>query len=230
MTFYNQELSNIGKIITFGSLNISLTLTLKKIDIQSLNLKIHNIKSPKDLSFIIENEHLWERIELTSKSELLNKLINMNKIKRIKNIVAFLIFEKIEFKEEQIKFQKLIDYILFANGIVLYSYPICKCKINISFNLVYKNKTNKIILYGEEEDDIFPEEKENKINKEKCLIDEESKNEVENNIGLFSKISEEQVNFDDFKYLYLHLNDFSYGGQLNDFFKLNEFYNYLNHI
>ena len=230
MTFYNQEIHNIGKIITFGSLNISLTLRLEKNDIQSLNINIHKIKSPKDLSFIIENENLWERIELSSKNELINTLIHMNRIKRIKNIVAYLIFDKIEFKEDTIKFQKLLDYILLINGIVIYSYPICDSKSNISFNIIYKNKTIKISLYGEEENNIYPEENENNINKEKYLIDEENKYDDDNSIGLFKNIPEEQVNFDDFKYLYLHLNEFSYGGQFSDIFKLKEFYNFLNHI
>ena len=229
MIFYNQEIHNIGKIITFGSLNITLTLRLEKNDIQSLNINIHKIQSSKDLSFVIENENLWERIELSSKRELLNTLVHMNRIKRIKNIAAYLIFDKIEFEEDTINFQKLLDYILLTNGIVIYSYPICKSKSNIYFNLIYKNKTIKILLYGEEEIN-YNEIKENIINKEKHLIDEENKNEDENSIGLFSKIPEEQVNFDDFKFLYLHLNDYSYGGQFCDIFKLKEFYNFLNHI
>ena len=70
MTFYNQELRNIGKIITLGSLNLSLTLRLEEYELKSLHLNIRKIKSLKDLSFVIENEEIWERIELLTSSEL----------------------------------------------------------------------------------------------------------------------------------------------------------------
>lgn len=151
MTFYNQELRSIGKLITFGSLNLSLTLKLEKIELQALNLNFRNIKTLNDLSFIIDNEKLWEKIELSSKNELLNTLFHMNRIKKIKNIVAYLVYDKIEFSEEQKKFQRLLDSILLSNGVVIYSYEICKCKINIGFNLVYKNVIKKIMLYGEDD-------------------------------------------------------------------------------
>ena len=137
MTFYSQEISNIGKLITFGGLSLSLTLRLEKSDIQALNINFKNIHNLNDLSFIIENEQLWERIELNTKSELLNTLFHMNRIKRIKNIVAYLIYNKLEFTEDQMKFQRLLDCILLSNGVVIYSFDVCKCNINIYFNIIY---------------------------------------------------------------------------------------------
>ena len=99
MNFYNQELHNIGKIIALGGLNLSLNLKLEKEDIQSMNINLRDINSLKDLSFIIDNEQLWERIELSSKSELLNTLIHMNRIKKIKNIVVYLVYDKMVFAQ-----------------------------------------------------------------------------------------------------------------------------------
>ena len=58
MTFYSQEISNIGKLITFGGLSLSLTLRLEKSDIQALNINFKNIHNLNDLYFIIENEQL----------------------------------------------------------------------------------------------------------------------------------------------------------------------------
>ncbi len=152
MSFYNQELQNIGKIIAFGGLELSLNLKLDKRDIQILNIDLRNIKSLQDLSFLIDNENIWEKIYLSTKNELINTLFHMNRVKKIKNIVAYLIYDKIEFTEEQKKFQKILDFALLNNGVVIYSYPICKCKINIGFNLIYKNNTIKINLYGEKEE------------------------------------------------------------------------------
>ena len=49
MTFYSQEISNIGKLITFGALNLSLTLRLEKSDIQSLHINFKHINNLNDI-------------------------------------------------------------------------------------------------------------------------------------------------------------------------------------
>ena len=226
MNFYNQELHNIGKIIALGGLNLSLNLKLEKEDIQSMNINLRDINSLKDLSFIIDNEQLWERIELSSKSELLNTLIHMNRIKKIKNIVAYLVYDKMVFTQEQKKFQKILDFVLLNYGVVIYSYSICKCRINISFNLIYKNKSIKIMLYGDNNDET------NTDNKEECKYMEDTCKEEENDneIGLFSKIPEKQVNFNDFKYLYIHFSEYNSGGEFYEIFKLSDIYNYIKYI
>ena len=230
MSFYNQELQNIGKIIALGGLELSLNLKLDKRDIQALNIDLRNIKSLQDLLFLIDNENIWEKIYLSTKNELINTLFHMNRVKKIKNIVAYLIYDKIEFTEEQKKFQKILDFALLNNGVVIYSYPICKCKINISFNLIYKNNTIKINLYGEKEEN-SEINTDNKNNKEECKnIDEINSKENDDDFGLFSKIPEAQVNFDDFKYLYIHFSEYNYGGEFYQCFKIREIYNYVKYI
>ena len=280
MTFYSQEIRNIGKLITMGSLNLTLTLKLEKSEIQNLNINLRNLKTLNDLSFIIDNEFLWDKIELSSKSELLNTLFHMNKIKRMKNIVAYLVYDKLQFNKEQIKFQRLLDCVLLSNGVVIYSYDICKCNINICFRIVYKTFVKRIMLYGEEElddDDLnmdyqndfdyndsilnninnstsknnissIEEKKNNNYNsiiKIKSEIkekekegditsneeeEEESDNEDYDNIGLFEKIPENEVNFSEFKYIYIHFRDYLLYGEFNELFKLEELYNFLRKI
>ena len=230
MSFYNQELRNIGKIITLGGLELSLNLKLDKRDIESLKIDLRNIKSLQDLSFLIDNENIWEKIYLSTKSELLNTLFHMNRVKKIKNIVAYLIYDKIELTEEQKKFQKILDFTLLKNGVVIYSYSICKCKINISFNLIYKNNTIKINFYGEKEEN-NEINTDNKNNKEECKnIDEIDSKESDDDFGPFSKIPEDQVNFDDFKYLYIHFSEYNFGGEFYQLFKIREIYNYIKYI
>ena len=153
MAFSSQEIRNVGKLITMGSLTLTMTLRLEKSEIHALNINFRRLKTLSDLNFLIENEILWERIELSSKNELLNILFHMNKIKRIKNIVAYIIYDKIKFNKEQLKFQRLLDWILLANGIVIYSYDIFRCKTNINFKIMYKNIAKKVVLYGDEEYD-----------------------------------------------------------------------------
>ena len=53
MTFYSQEMRNIGKLITLGSLNLSLTLRLERTEIQNLKINFRRLKTINDLNFII---------------------------------------------------------------------------------------------------------------------------------------------------------------------------------
>ena len=149
MSFYSQEMKSIGKLITIGGLDLSLTLRLEKSEIKNLNINLPRLKTLNDLSFIIDNEIFWQRIELSSKNELLNTIFHMNKLKKIKNIVAYLTYDKLDFNEEQKKFQKLLDIILLSNGVVIYSSNICKCKMDICFRIMYKTYVKKIMLYGD---------------------------------------------------------------------------------
>ena len=82
MSFYKQELQNIGKIIALGGLELSLNLKLDKRDIQALNIDLRNIKSLQDLLFLIDNENIWEKIYLSTKNELINTLFHMNRVKK----------------------------------------------------------------------------------------------------------------------------------------------------
>ena len=176
MIFYSQEINNIGKIITIGSLHLSLTLRLEKIEIQNLGINYRRIKYLSDLSFLLENESLWERIELSSNNELLNILFHMNRIKKIKNIVTYLVYDKLKLNEEQIKFQRLLDIILLSNGVMIYSYNIFKCKMSICFKIMYKNYIKKVMLLGEDE---YDEEELNLLNKS---VTDNSNDSILNNI------------------------------------------------
>ena len=278
MNLYSQEMQNIGKLITFGSLNLCLTLKLEKTEIQNLKINFRHLKTINDLNFIIENEYFWERIELSSKNELLSTLFHMNKIKRVKNIVAYLVYERLQLNEEQMKFQRLLDYILLTNGVVIYYFDICKCKMNISFKIVYKNYVKKVIFLGDEEYDEEDTNLENQnsidyndsilynINNTSKTIDEyvKSNNNIskgkietketkekedekiptveeeeeesnedddnEDNIGLFERLPENEVNFGEFKYIYIHFRDYILDGEFSGLFKFGEIYNFLKKI
>ena len=151
--------SNIGKIITFGSLNLFLTLTLEKEDLKSNSFNL--LQNLDDLSFITSNKKLWEKIELSSKNELINTLFKMNKIKQNKNVVSYIVLDKLNYNEEQSKFQELLDSVLLDNGLVICSYEVCKCKVSINLKLFYKKRMKKFVIYGEEDYDEEEEEEDN---------------------------------------------------------------------
>ena len=272
--------NNIGKIITFGSLNLFLTLRLEKEDLKSTNF--NHLRSLDDLTFLTENEKLWEKIELTSKNELFNTLLRMNLIKKNKNIISYLVLDKLNYNDSQSKFQKLLDYILLENGFVVYSYEICSCQISINLKLLYKKNMKKFVIYGVEdydEDEMAqnPEEekkneterqnlneengeekkeneekkekkeneekKENKTDKNEKKVESENNNGNESNnskeeeeesedqdvddIGYFDKIPNEEVKFEEFKYIYINYKDFLPGGEFSNQIKMHQLYNFL---
>ena len=236
---------NIGKIIAFGSLHLLLTLRLEKEDLKSINFNY--LENLEDLSFLINDEKLWEKIELTSNNELISTLLKANSIKQNKNIISYIVLDKISYNEEQSKFQKLLDYLLLNYGFEIYCYEVYKCKININLKLLYKNRIKKFIIYGdyyEEEENEEKEENEGENNEEnKDENPKKAENETEkkenndketnqqkeeeiNDIGLFEKIPEEEVKFEDFNYIYIHFKDFILG-EFSSEFKLNQIYNFL---
>ena len=249
-----EKASNIGKIITFGSLNLFLTLRLEREDVKSSGLYTFNqIQSLEDLFFITKNIKLWDRFELTSKNELINSLLKMNRIKQNKNIISYIVLDKLEFKEDQAKFKDLLDYVLLENGLVIQNYEICKCHISINIRVFYKKKMKKFVLCGEEdyEDDEIEENEEEKKDDEEEKAKEnksehsqkeennnrqntnedsnqkEDENEDKNDLGNFEKLPNEEIKFEDFKYVYIHYKDFMEGGDLCFGFKLHQLYNFL---
>ena len=250
-----EKKSNIGKIITFGSLNITFKLALEKNDFNSnIFEKLENLE---DLTFLTENKKLWEKIELTTKNELINSIIFMNKIKKKKSIVSYLVYNKIELSDAQAKFKNLIDSVLLDNGLVVIGrYDICQCQISINLILKYKNKKKSFNIYGEKNDNDNDDEgkkdenenkegskkeegnKENTNNKEEENQtgndeDESQKKEEEedpNDIGDFEKIPEDEVKFNNFKYLYIQFQDYFSKGEFSNSFKPNQLYNYLNKL
>ena len=245
--------SNIGKIITFGSLNLTFKLALEKNDINSNTFeKLENLE---DLTFLTENKKLWEKIELTTKNELLNSIIIMNKIKKKKSIVSYLFYNIIEFSDEKAKFKDLIDSVLLDNGLVVIGrYDICQCQTSINIILKYKNKKKSFNIIREKDDNDNDDEgkkdeskNENKegskkeegnkestnsneeINQKENDEDESQKKEEEedpNDIGDFEKIPEDEIKFNNFKYLYIQFQDYFSKGEFSNSFKSNQLYNY----
>ena len=64
--------------------------------------------------------------------------------------------------------------------------------------------------------------------KTKEKVEEDSDNDE--NIGVFDKIPEDQVNFDDFKYIYIRYRDFLFSGEFHNVIKLKEIYNFMRYI
>ena len=108
----------------------------------------------------------------------------MNKIKKNKSVIAYLVYNKIEFNDEQNKFKDLIDSVLLDNGLVISSFDICQCKIGINLELIFNNdydSKKKFTIYGEADSDSdSDEQKEEDKNEDKDKDKENKKEETKN--------------------------------------------------
>ena len=97
-----------GEILAFGNLNISLILNLDSNDLLKYKTDWDEITSLKNLKFIRKHHHFWKRIEITSNNSTLNILLNINKTSSKLIYVGYVVYKKINFKNEQIEFEQFL--------------------------------------------------------------------------------------------------------------------------
>ena len=238
-----------GEILAFGSLNLIMTLHLDHNDLKKYRLNWDDIKSLDDLKFIRKHHHFWKRVELSSNNDTLKIILNINKTSPKLIYVGYVVFKKINFKNEQIEFKKFLYGVLKKNGLFITSCDICECSINVQLILKY-NKQEKIFSLVEEskgvkkseikhkkvfqEDQVSGEEKkENKEEKEKAENKEEGGNEeneeINNENNPFIGFSRNNINCGDFDYIYFNFNDYI-TGEFKGKIKLENLFEYFQDI
>ena len=237
-----------GEILAFGSLNLIMTLHLDHNDLKKYRLNWDDIKSLDDLKFIRKHHH-WKRVELSSNNDTLKIILNINKTSPKLIYVGYVVFKKINFKNEQIEFKKFLYGVLKKNGLFITSCDICECSINVQLILKY-NKQEKIFSLVEEskgvkkseikhkklfqEDQVSGEEKkEKKEEKEKAENKEEGENEkneeINNENNPFIGFSRNNINCGDFDYIYFNFNDYI-TGEFKGKIKLENLFEYFQDI
>ena len=86
--------SEKGNLISYGNLNLTLTIILNQNDLIQNNIEWEKIKNYNSLSFIKRNTYLWPRIKLSSTNKTLQILLNVNKILEKKNKNKTYMFSK----------------------------------------------------------------------------------------------------------------------------------------
>ena len=215
-----------GNILSFGSLNLILTLNLEKHDIKKYKIKFDKLESLDNLKFLKKHKSLWKKVTLSSPNNTLNILLHINKSSKKVINIGYVAFKKIEYNDEQEEFEKFIKEVTTQNGLFLTSCEVCPCTIFIQLLLKYEEKEKKFVLCGKseseekekdvkgEDDNVIQDEhikennEEKKENKEEEKKSEKSKKEDENP---FTKIKSEIVAPADFNYIYFNYNDYTNG-------------------
>ena len=241
--YYNPKIGS-GELLAFGSFNLTLTLNLEPSDLTKYKVDWADIKSLKDLKFIRKHHHFWKRIELSSNNETLKIILNINKTSPKLIHIGYVIFKKLNFKNDQIEFQKFLFGILRKKGLFITSCDICDCSINIQLLLKYEKEEKSFLLAEESKGNKISEIKHKKIFEEdqglggspdlKKSEEEKEKNENSNNSNSNNK--EEQENSDNKTksneedntseynpFINLHKNDINYGNFDYIYFNFNDY-------
>lgn len=231
-----------GEILAFGNLNISLILNLDSNDLLKYKTDWDEITSLKNLKFIRKHHHFWKRIEITSNNSTLNILLNINKTSSKLIYVGYVVYKKINFKNEQIEFEQFLYGVFRKKGIVLTSCDICDCSINVQLILKYNTNEKAFSLVEEskggkkseiknkkvfEEDQLSKDindndnDKENKDDKKSENDDKKEDNKGENNGK--SKEDEEISDYENNPFVKIAKNNINPGDFNYIYFNFNDY-------
>ena len=237
----NSSQTKKGNMISYGCLNLTLTLELNEKDLAQNNISWTNLKNYDSLSFIKTNKSLWSRIKLSSTNSTLSTFLYINKIFKSKIKIKHICFRKIKFQQNQIDFKELIDSVSNSNGLILDCHSICPCELSIQLRLRYNGKRRLFVLSGEktpldddddEEDDYDMKEEDNVLLEEGANYEEipnydnmngvldifdidEKKNDDKYNP--FIDIPKEINNVNDYYFIYFNYED--YNGDIENTFR-----------
>ena len=249
----SEEIStnNIGNLLSYGSLNLTLTLELFEEDFSKNNIEWKNFKNLSNLTFIKENQFLWERIKLSSTEETMQILLHMNKVLRKKIKIKHICFRKMKFKNKQQEFKDFLKTITNLNGLYLESHSLCRCEISVQLRLRYNGKRRLFVLCGErtpleddeDEDDALNEKEDDNVlleeghNYNECQEENDDNNEYEEEkfdieekkndeeYNPFIDLPKEINNFNDFYFIYFNYYDYT-GGIFSGNITINHLYKY----
>ena len=228
---------NIGNLLTYGSVNLTLTLELYENDFEQNDIEWKNLKNLSDLNFLKENTNLWDRIKLSSTEQNMQLLLHMNKVLREKIKIKIICFRKMKYKQNQLEFKEFLNNIINLNGLYLESHSVCKCELSIQLRLRYNGKRRLFVLCGEktpldddgdeEEDDDRKKEEDNILLEEGANYDDyqqdngENENEEEvyeldekkddEEYNPFINLPKDINNFNDHYFIYFNFFDYSEG-------------------
>ena len=137
-----------GDILSFGSVKLLFTLNLEKDDISKYGIKWEKLESLKNVKFVIKHKSLWKKVELSSTSDSINLLLQINQSSKKLLKIGYVGFKKITYKDEQVEFDEFIESITRQNGLYITSCDVCKSTVSIQLLLKYKEDQKIFVLSG----------------------------------------------------------------------------------
>ena len=228
---------NIGNLLTYGSINLTLTLELFDNDFIENNIEWKKITYLSNVAFLKENTTLWDRIKLSSTDPNMQLLLHMNKVLKEKIKIKVICLRKMKYKQNQIEFKEFLNNIININGLYFESHSVCRCELSIQLRLRYNGKRRLLVLCGDKsplEDDCDEDEIDNSYKENDNVLLAEGANEEdyqnaeaedENEVEVFEieekkdneeynpfiELPKEINNFNEHYFVYFNYFDYSSG-------------------
>ena len=182
-------------VLSFGHYDIDYSINLSEDDVLKFHIDdITNLTKFEDISFIVENQYLWDKIQMETENNSINLLLYLNKIslESNKTYIEYIAYEQPMYYNEDVKrmFKTVNDLnFFFVNENPLFPDK----KKNISLKIRYQDQET-IFTFDSYENDEKNRNKDNEIQKEGASEEknEENKNEnknLENEDNPFNKIN-----------------------------------------
>ena len=122
-------------LFTMGELDLTLKIEFKKDDLERSEsssdkesnkepYKLEELKELKDLSFLSDNEELWEKIQIKAGNENINSILLGNKNTKKRCKVEYICFGRPVFKDDEEFFDEIFDHATEKFGIIFNKTPL----------------------------------------------------------------------------------------------------------
>lgn len=225
---------NDKKLCTFGILDVDLNLVLYKSQAEKNNFILNNINKVEDLKNIIYNQETTQNennidyfkyIFLSSKNNLINSLLFINRAYKPKTFIELIMPNKLDFSENTKFIRNLLTDICKRNYLFIIENRILDIPSNITFNIMIIDDDTKEIIQSKyfqlfEMNDLEIELNNNKENND--IESNREKEKKKKNIKII-------YNFDKVDYFLIDLLSFKELIWKNKYDMLNFIYNIINY-
>ena len=174
-------------ILSLGHYDLDYSITLTDDDLSKYNIEdITYLKTYEDISFIIDNHYLWNKIQIETDNKMINMLLYLNKVSKDskKSYIEFISYEKPIFYNDSVK--SMLKTVNDFNFFFVNDYPINpESKKYFQLKIKYKNQETIFSF------DKIEEEKNNKSDDGKK---DDNENNNSDNAGNINKIEENKNN------------------------------------
>jgi len=141
-----QTNENANSILFLGHFDAEYNLELTEQELAKFNIEnIENLHDSKDLKFLVENQNLWNKIDISSSNDILNCALFLSRVLGEPKIkVDYLTFEKPKFSVEEEDFKNIFMYVNKKFNLRLIPKALkgdvqCKFKLNLKCGDKIKN-------------------------------------------------------------------------------------------
>ena len=108
-----QTNENANSILFLGHFDAEYNLELTEQELAKFNIEnIENLHDSKDLKFLVENQNLWNKIDISSSNDILNCALFLSRVLGEPKIkVDYLTFEKPKFSVEEEDFKNIFMFV-----------------------------------------------------------------------------------------------------------------------